>query len=42
MEAADLLDVSPKTVRRRLNQGVLLLMDQLSDLEPTFLPPGGA
>jgi RNA polymerase sigma factor (sigma-70 family) len=42
LEAADLLDVSPKTVRRRLNQGVLLLMDQLSDLEPTFLPPGGA
>jgi RNA polymerase sigma-70 factor (ECF subfamily) len=41
-EAADLLDVSPKTIRRRLNQGVLLLMDQLSDLEPTFLPPGEA
>ena len=38
VEAADLIGVSPKTVRRRLNQGVLLLMDKLSDLEPTLAP----
>lgn len=36
LEAADLIGVSPKTVRRRLNQGLLLLMDKLSDLEPTL------
>ena len=36
VEAADLLGVSPKTVRRRLNQGLLLLMDKLSDLKPTL------
>jgi RNA polymerase sigma factor (sigma-70 family) len=38
VEAADLIGVSPKTVRRRLNQGLLLLMDKLSDLEPTLAP----
>jgi RNA polymerase sigma factor (sigma-70 family) len=37
VEAADLLGVSPKTVRRRLNQGVLMLMDKLSDLEPSLV-----
>jgi RNA polymerase sigma factor (sigma-70 family) len=36
VEAAELLGVSPKTVRRRLNQGLLLLMDKLSDLKPTL------
>jgi len=36
VEAADLIGVSPKTVRRRLNQGLLLLMDKLGDLEPTL------
>jgi RNA polymerase sigma factor (sigma-70 family) len=36
VEAADLLGVSPRTVRRRLNRGVLLLMDVLSDLEPSL------
>lgn len=35
VEAADLIGVSPKTVRRRLNRGLLLLMEKLSDLEPT-------
>jgi RNA polymerase sigma-70 factor (ECF subfamily) len=38
VEAADLIGVSPKTVRRRLNQGLLLLMDKLSDLKPTLAP----
>jgi RNA polymerase sigma factor (sigma-70 family) len=38
VEAAQVLGVSPKTVRRRLNQGVLLLMDKLSDLKPTLAP----
>ena len=33
-EAADVLDVSPKTVQRRLNRGLLLLMDTLGDLNP--------
>jgi RNA polymerase sigma factor (sigma-70 family) len=36
VEAADLIGVSPKTVRRRLNQGLLLLLDKLGDLEPTL------
>src|ERR1700759_630977 len=36
VEAADLIGVSPKTVRRRLNHGLLLLMDKLGDLEPTL------
>jgi RNA polymerase sigma factor (sigma-70 family) len=36
LQAADLIGVSPKTVRRRLNQGLLLLMDKLGDLEPTL------
>ena len=38
VEAAQVLGVSPKTVARRLNQGVLLLMDKLSDLKPTLAP----
>ena len=33
-EAADVLDVSPKTVQRRLNRGLMLLTERLGDLEP--------
>ena len=39
VEAADMLDVSPKTVQRRLNHGLLLLTSKLSDLEPSLTPP---
>jgi RNA polymerase sigma-70 factor (ECF subfamily) len=39
VEAANLLDVSPKTVQRRLNQGLLQLTEKLSDLEPSLAPP---
>jgi RNA polymerase sigma factor (sigma-70 family) len=38
VEAADMLDVSPKTVQRRLNHGLLLLTSKLSDLEPSPTP----
>ena len=34
-EAADVLDVSPKTAQRRLNRGLVLLAEQLDDLRPT-------
>jgi RNA polymerase sigma factor (sigma-70 family) len=34
-EAADILDVSAKTVQRRLNRGLVLLSDKLGDLQPT-------
>ncbi len=33
-EAAEVLDVSAKTVQRRLNRGLVLLSDQLGDLLP--------
>jgi RNA polymerase sigma factor (sigma-70 family) len=33
-EAADVLGVSPKTIQRRLNRGLILLADKLADLEP--------
>ena len=33
-EAAAVLDVSTKTVQRRLNRGLLILADQLADLRP--------
>jgi RNA polymerase sigma factor (sigma-70 family) len=33
-EAAEVLNVSPKTVQRRLNRGLLLLAEQLDDLRP--------
>jgi RNA polymerase sigma factor (sigma-70 family) len=33
-EAADVLDVSPATINRRLNRGVALLAKQLADLHP--------
>ncbi|MGO9112997.1 MAG: RNA polymerase sigma factor [Thermoguttaceae bacterium] len=35
VEAAEVVGVSPKTVQRRLNQGLLLLAEQLDDLRPT-------
>ncbi|QDS88568.1 RNA polymerase sigma factor [Rosistilla ulvae] len=38
-EAADLLDVSPKTIQRRLNRGVILLTESLGDLNPTASSP---
>jgi DNA-directed RNA polymerase specialized sigma24 family protein len=46
-EAAGVLDVSAKTVQRRLNRCLLLLADQLGDLNPvraTSAPadPGGS
>jgi RNA polymerase sigma factor (sigma-70 family) len=34
-EAADVIGVSPKTVQRRLNRGLMLLTEQLSDLRRT-------
>jgi RNA polymerase sigma-70 factor (ECF subfamily) len=39
-EAANVLDVSSKTVQRRLNRGVVLLADQLRDLQLPSHPPG--
>jgi RNA polymerase sigma factor (sigma-70 family) len=42
VEAADVLGVSPKTVQRRLNHGLLLLTEKLSDLEPSLAPPDEA
>ena len=39
IEAANLLGVSPKTVQRRLNHGLLQLTAKLSDLEPSLAPP---
>jgi RNA polymerase sigma-70 factor (ECF subfamily) len=33
-EAAEVLGVSAKTVRRRLNRGLVLLAEQLDDLRP--------
>ena len=41
-EAANLLGVSPKTVQRRLNKGLLLLAEKLSDLEPSLDPQAEA
>jgi RNA polymerase sigma factor (sigma-70 family) len=39
VEVASLLGVSPKTVQRRLNHGLLQLTARLSDLEPSLAPP---
>jgi len=39
-EAAAVLEVSPKTVQRRLNHGLMLLANRLGDLQPA-LPHGG-
>ncbi|MDB5348597.1 MAG: sigma-70 family polymerase sigma factor [Schlesneria sp.] len=33
-EAAEVLDVANKTVKRRLDRGLLLMMEQMSDLGP--------
>jgi RNA polymerase sigma-70 factor (ECF subfamily) len=38
-EAAELLDVSVATVKRRLNRGLRLLAEQLADLRPGQRPP---
>lgn len=38
-EAADILDVSVKTVQRRLNRAVLLLSESVGDLRPATVPP---
>jgi RNA polymerase sigma-70 factor (ECF subfamily) len=38
-EAAQLLDVSVATVKRRLNRGLRLLGDELADLRPGERPP---
>ena len=40
-EAAQVLDVSPKTVQRRLNRGLVLLSGQLADLQRSAAPPNG-
>jgi len=40
VEAADVLDISPKTVQRRLNRGLMLLTNQLRDLHQPLAPPG--
>jgi RNA polymerase sigma-70 factor (ECF subfamily) len=39
-EAAEVLDVSAKTVQRRLNRSLLLLTEKLADLRPSAKPPG--
>ena len=39
-EAAELIDVSPKTVQRRLDRGLRLLTERLGDLGPGATPPG--
>jgi RNA polymerase sigma factor (sigma-70 family) len=46
-EAAKLLDISVKTVQRRLNRGLLLLTEKLADLQPPQAqdeetPPGAS
>jgi RNA polymerase sigma-70 factor (ECF subfamily) len=37
-EAAEILGISDRTLRRRLNRGLLLLTEQLSDLEVLMVP----
>jgi len=41
IEAAAVLGVSPKTVQRRLNHGLMLLANQLGDLQSALSPSGG-
>jgi len=36
VEAANILDVSPKTIQRRLNRGLLILTEKLGDLRPAI------
>jgi len=38
-EAADVLDVSPKTVQRRLNRGLVMLAKKLADLQHSSVRP---
>jgi len=38
-EAAEVLGVSPKTVQRRLNRGLLTLSEKLADLQRAPVPP---
>ena len=42
VEVAEVLDISTKTVQRRLNRGLMLLADELSDLVPGFASPAKA
>jgi RNA polymerase sigma-70 factor (ECF subfamily) len=39
-EAAEVLDVSDKTVQRRLHRSLVLLTEKLADLRPIQTPPG--
>jgi RNA polymerase sigma factor (sigma-70 family) len=39
VEAAEILGVAPKTVKRRLDRGLLLLTARLNDLRPDDTPP---
>jgi RNA polymerase sigma factor (sigma-70 family) len=39
VEAAEVMGVSPKTVQRRLNRGLLLLAERLDDLRPNQQAP---
>jgi RNA polymerase sigma-70 factor (ECF subfamily) len=39
-EVAEMLDVSAKTVQRRLHRSLVLLTEQLADLRPSAQPPG--
>jgi RNA polymerase sigma factor (sigma-70 family) len=41
-EAAEVLDVVPKTVQRRLDRGLRLLTERLGDLGPGAAPPGSS
>ncbi|MBO0697694.1 MAG: sigma-70 family RNA polymerase sigma factor [Zavarzinella sp.] len=41
VEAADLLGVAPRTVKRRLDRGLRLLTERLGDLRPGDTPPDG-
>lgn len=41
-EAAEILDVSAKTVQRRVNRAVLLLSQTVGELRPDDSPPGDA
>jgi RNA polymerase sigma-70 factor (ECF subfamily) len=40
-EVAELLEVSTKTVQRRLSRGLMLLAEKLGDLRPAEKTPGG-
>ena len=38
-EAAEILGISPKTVQRRLNRGIMILSEKLGDLQPARMLP---